>query len=335
MDFSKCCRKTTRPRIIRLALSLKATDIVSAWRVQTFHGLLGGLLFAGATLHAQQTLDNLEKLARNPVADAVKIPFVEDINFDAGPYRRTSNSLQIQPVIPFEIAGNLLLIPRILATLVAYEPEVGQASGGSTGLGDTVATFFLTPAHTGMVVWAVGPSLLIPTATDTNTGAGKWGLGPSLAVLVQPNWGSAVATVQNIWSLPGNSQRTSVNQLQIETSFSLNLPHGWYLLTAPTISADWTQSNGERWVVPFGGGVGRTLEIAKQAVDWNIALYSNAIRPEGELYPKWQMSLQCTLLYPRGSRAKSSAAARDVGASLRKGPAKGSKGPIDENHGSD
>jgi hypothetical protein len=287
--------------MIRLVLSLKATEFVSAWRVHSFHGLLGVLLLAAANLHAQQTPENLEKLARNPVGDAVKIPVAESINFDAGPYGRTSNSLQIQPTIPFPIAGDWLLIPRIVATLAAYEPEVAQASGGSTGLGDTVATFFLTPAHTGMVIWAVGPSLLIPTATDTNTGAGKWALGPSLAVVVQPNWGSIATAVQNIWSLPGNSQRTSVNQLQIETSLSYNLPHGWYLLTAPTFSGDWTQSSRDRWVVPFGGGVGRTLEIAKQAVDWNIGVYSNAIRPGGQLYPKWQMSLQCTLLYPRGS----------------------------------
>jgi hypothetical protein len=284
--------------MIRLSLSRKATEIVSAW---TLYGFWGVLLFAGAALHAQQTPENLEKLARNPVGDAVKIPLAESINFGAGPYGRTSNSLQIQPTIPVPIAGDWLLIPRIVATLAAYEPETSQSSGGNTGLGDTVATFFLTPAHTGMVVWGLGPSLLIPTATDTNTGAGKWGLGPSLALIVQPHWGSIATAVQNIWSLPGHSQRTPVNQLQVETSLSYNLPRGWYLLTAPTFSSDWTQSSGDRWLVPFGGGAGRTVELGKKAVDWNIALYSNAIRPGGQLYPKWQMSLQWTLLYPRGS----------------------------------
>jgi hypothetical protein len=286
----------TRLRTIRLSLSLKATKIVSGW---TLYGVWGVLLSAGAVLHAQQSPEDLEKLARNPVGDAIKIPLAESINFGAGPYGRTSNSLQIQPTIPFPIGEDWLLIPRIVATLADYEPEVSQSSGGSTGLGDTVATLFLTPAHIRTVAWGVGPSLLIPTATDMNTGAGKWGLGPSLALIVQPNWGSIATAVQNIWSLPGNSQRTSVNQLQIETSLSYNLPHGWYLLTAPTLTADWTQSSGDRWLVPFGGGVGRTWEIAKKAVDWNIALYSNAIRPAGQ--PKWQMSLQWTLLYPRGS----------------------------------
>jgi hypothetical protein len=285
--------------MIRLSLSMKTTEIVSVRPLCR----LWGILLLAITLHAQQTPEDLKKLARDPVGDSVKIPLAENINLDAGPYGRTSNSLQIQPAIPFAIAEGWLLIPRIVATLAAYEPEVTQASGGSAGLGDTVATVFLTPAHTGTMVWGVGPALLIPTATDTNTGEGRWGLGPSLAFVVQPNWRSFATAMQNIWSLPGNSHphRSSLNQLQIETSISYNLTHTWYLLTAPTLSADWTQSRADRWLVPFGGGVGRTSEIAKKAVDWNIALYSNAIRPGSQPYPKWQISVQCTLLYPHGS----------------------------------
>ena len=117
-----------RPRTIRLSPNLSAADLVPAW---IFYGFLGVLLSAGAALHAQQNPENLEKLARNPVGDAVKIPLAENINFDAGPYDRTSNSLQIQPTIPFPIGENWLMIPRIVATLAAYEPETSQTAGGS------------------------------------------------------------------------------------------------------------------------------------------------------------------------------------------------------------
>jgi len=250
-------------------------------------------------LCAQETTDELRDLARNPVADAIKVPFAESINFGAGPYDRTSNSLQVQPVIPFQVSKSWLLVPRIVATAVAYEPDVAQARDGSTGLGDVVATVFLTPLHSGKLIWGVGPSLLIPTATDMELGTGKWGLGPSAALLIEPNWGSVGVVVQNIWSLPGQSSRASVNQIQIENSLSYNLPHGWYLVTAPTIEADWTQTIGERWLVPFGGGAGRTFDIGKQAVDSNVTLYYNAIRPASQLFPTWQLSLQFTLICPK------------------------------------
>lgn len=87
-------------------------------------------------------------------------------------------------------------------TPYAYVPDVSRAGGGITGVGDTVATFFVIPAHTGKIIWGVGPSLLIPTATGDNLGAGKWDLGPSVAIIMQPNWGSAYVVAQNIWSLP-------------------------------------------------------------------------------------------------------------------------------------
>jgi hypothetical protein len=270
-----------------------------AWRVRTFCGLFAVFLLAGPALRAQQTMDDLRNLAKNPVGDAIKVPFAESISFDAGPNHRTSNSLQILPLIPLQIAKNWLLIPRIVMTPLAYVPDVARVSGGRTGMGDTVATFFFTPAHTGKLIWGIGPSLLIPTATNPNIGAGKWDLGPSVAVIVQPNWGSAYVVAQNIWSLPANLRRASVSQIQIETSLSYNLPHDWYLVTAPTVSADWTQSGGGRWLVPFGGGIGRTLRIADQAVDLSVGLYSFTIRPAGQFTPKWQLSLQGTLLYPR------------------------------------
>jgi hypothetical protein len=271
-------------------------------RVRIFYGLLSVLLVSGSALRAQQTTDDLRKLARNPMGDAVKVPLAESISFDAGPYDRISSSLQIEPLIPLQIAKNWLLIPRIAATPVAYLPDVTQADGGITGVGDTVATFFITPVHTGRLIWGVGPSLLIPTATNTNIGGGIWDFGASLAVLAQPDWGSAYLVVQNIRSLPVNSRGTAADLVQIETSLSYNLPHNWYLVTAPTINADWTQSRGDRWLVPLGGGIGRTLSIANQALDINVALYSFAIRPTHQLTPKWQISLQCTLIYPRKRR---------------------------------
>jgi hypothetical protein len=288
--------------ISQLGEQARGVQAVAGFAVKTEILVLMISFFVGPMLRAQETVDELRDLARNPVGDAIKVPFVESINFDAGPYDRTSNSVQLQPVVPLQVTKNWLLVPRIVATVVAYEPDLAQTHGGTTGLGDTVATFFFTPFHAGKLIWGVGPSLLIPTATDSRLGTGKWDLGPSAVLLLEPEWGSAGVLVQNIWSLPGHSSRASVNQLQIETSFSYNLPHGWYLVTAPTMNADWTQATGERWLVPFGGGAGRTFDIRNQAVDSNVTLYYNAIRPAGQLFPRWQLSLQFTLIYPKENK---------------------------------
>jgi hypothetical protein len=116
-------------------------------------------------------------MASNPFADIIKLPFEADIAFEAGPYHRTAGDLQVQPLFPIQISKGWLPIPRIVATAVTYVPDLTRKSGGTLGLGDIVPTFFFTPEHVGRLIWGVGPTLLIPTATDSKLGAGRWGLG--------------------------------------------------------------------------------------------------------------------------------------------------------------
>lgn len=262
------------------------------------------LLFTPSAALAQTAPEELRKIARNPCADEIKLTFEEDFTFNQGPFDRSANSLEIQPVIPLSITGDWLLVTRTVATAIAYQPNSIARSGGTTGLGDTTISFFLTPAHTGRLIWGVGPAMLMPTATSDQLGAGKWGLGPTGAALVEPKWGSVGVLVQNIWSVAGGSNRSLVNQLQIEPQFSYNLPRGWYLTSNPTIVADWTQSTSERWLLPIGGGAGRSSNIRKQAFDSNLAPYWNAVRPANQFSPRWQLAAQFTFLFPIPKHAK-------------------------------
>jgi hypothetical protein len=248
--------------------------------------------------NSQMTTEDLRRAAQNPFANVIKVPFEEDIYFGAGPFSRTSNSLQLQPVFPVRVSQEWLLVSRTVAPALAYQPDTDRKSGGVVGLGDIAPSFFLTPAHDETIVWGIGPVLSIPTATNTALGSGKWALGPSFVVLTQPHWGFLGMLVQNIWSIAGDSKRAYVDQMCFQYGFSYNLPRGWYLTTQPTIGADWTQAKRDRWVVPFGGGVGRTFNVGRQGVDANASFYGNAIRPQKQAFPRWQLSLQVTLLFP-------------------------------------
>jgi hypothetical protein len=80
--------------------------------------------------------------------------------------------------------------------------------------------------------------------------------------------------------------------------FSYNLPRGWYLTSNPTIIADWTQPTSQRWVVPIGGGPGRSFNVGNQGMDSILAFYWNAVRPTNPVSPKWQLNLEFTFLFP-------------------------------------
>jgi len=258
------------------------------------------LLLAHLAALAQSTPEELRKIARNPFADEIELRFEDDVTFSQGPFDRTAKTLQIQPLFPLSITTDWLVVTRVKANALAYQPNTVAKSGGTTGPGDSTASFYLTPVHTGRLLWGLGAAILFPSATSDQLGAGKWGLSPSIALFIEPEWGSLSVLVHNYWSIAGGSNRSDVNQLQLEPTLSYNLPHGWYLTSQPTIGADWTQPTSERWLLPIGGGVGRSFNLGKQGIDSNLAVYWNAVRPTNQ--PKWQLSLQFSFLFPKHPR---------------------------------
>ncbi len=76
-----------------------------------------------------------------------------------------------------------------------------------------------------------------------------------------------------------------------------NLKKGWYLVTSPIVTSDWTASSGDQWVVPLGGGVGRIMRLGNQPVNLTAQFYGNVEHPAGA--SPWGMRLQIQFLYPQ------------------------------------
>jgi hypothetical protein len=87
----------------------------------------------------------LVKATQNPVASLISVPLQNNSNFSVGPYDRTQNVLNIQPVIPARISENWMLITRVIQPIV-WQPYASQNAGGQSGIGDMLPTFFVSPA---------------------------------------------------------------------------------------------------------------------------------------------------------------------------------------------
>ena len=96
--------------------------------------------------------------------------------------------------------------------------------------------------------------------------------------------------VQNTWSFAGDDKRDEVNFFFSQIFVNFNIKNGWYLTSAPIITADWTAESGEQWVVPLGGGFGKVSLIGKTPVDFQIQAFSYVAKPE--YGPDWQLRLQ-------------------------------------------
>jgi hypothetical protein len=252
----------------------------------------------------------LQKATQNPVANLISVPVQNNSNFGVSPGDRTQDVLNIQPVIPLGISKDWNLIVRWIAPIV-WQPVPNQPSTpetGQYGLGDMQPTFFLSPKKTGKLIWGAGPIFQLPTATNAFLGQGKLGLGPSVVGLVQPGHWTIGVLVNNVWSVAGSGGRLSVNQLLLQYFVNYNLKKGWYLSSTPIITANWEATNGGRWIVPFGGGVGRIMRLGFQPVNISMRFFGNAVHPPtGFSSSPWQMQLQIAFLFPKLSKEQQKA----------------------------
>jgi hypothetical protein len=297
-----------RPCLLRLGASLAIA--ISTLPVAAQDSPVGSA--AKAPAPAAQSVANdtaaLAKATQNPVASLISLPLQNNSNFGIGPYKRTGDVFNIQPVIPMKLSDKVMLITRVIQPIV-WQPYAQQPTGGQFGFGDMNPTFFLSPANAGKLIYGVGPAFILPTATSTQTGQGKFSLGPSVVALMQPGHWTVGVLINNVFSVAGSSHRPDVNQMLLQYFINYNLKKGYYLTSGPIVTANWNANgsgeaatgndttSGNVWTVPFGGGVGQIRRLGFQPINWTVQFYGNAIHPQGG--SPWSFKLQVALLYPK------------------------------------
>src|SRR5271156_2639114 len=246
-------------------------------------GVQGTELATQETPAAAANADELRKEAQNPVASLISVPVQNNNNGGIDPGNRTQNVLNIQPVIPLKVNDNWNLIIRWITPIIAQPlpapsplPQIGVS-----GLGDMQPTFLLSPSKPHKLIWGVGPIIQLPTATSQYLGQGKLGIGPNVVALAMPGHFVLGVLANNIWSVAGSGSRPAINQMLVQYFVNYNMKKGWYLTSQPVLTANWEVSNSGRWVVPFGGGVGRIMKLGFQPVSLTAQVYGNGIHPPG------------------------------------------------------
>ena len=258
--------------------------------------VLGIAAFSHAVRAEEKSKEALAKAAQNPVADLISLPLQNNTNFGVGPGDDVQNVLNIQPVMPVELSENWNLITRTIAPVI-YQPELVPGYGSEFGLGDINTTLFLSPAKPGKIIWGVGPVFSFPTASDRVLGTDKWSAGPSAVVLTIRGPWVVGALANNLWSYAGDDDRKDVNQFLLQYFINYNLPKGWYISSAPIITANWKADSGDKWTVPFGGGIGKIFRIGKQPVNAQVQAFYNVEKPVNG--PDWTLRLQLQFLFPK------------------------------------
>lgn len=211
-----------------------------------------------------------------------------ELDFDNGAANGDATILRMMPLYTFPVLETWKLVNLAIIS-AADAPGVPEfpgdtSSGQATGLSDLLHASFVTPHRSGDFIWGAGLMLALPTATDDALGSGKWDAGPAFRLTYRTElWNLGVIAGQR-WSFAGDDDRPDVNQLLIRGAIRRQLPNNWHFISAPLITANWDNA-GEDWLVPLGGGFGRSFRFNDHPWAWSVQGYYNVIKPDSA--PDW------------------------------------------------
>jgi hypothetical protein len=90
--------------------------VAAAWAVLS--------MWIAAPAQAELSVEELAKLAQNPVGNLITLPFQNNTNFNVGPENGTQKILNIQPVIPVAVNSEWNVITRTIVPLEHGDPWV-------------------------------------------------------------------------------------------------------------------------------------------------------------------------------------------------------------------
>jgi len=277
--FSRSARTEFVPRELG-AVDLKAKLLIGA--------LLPGLLAAvpgGAhppdhdhTHHDEVrsgtdhgTLSQVGAKLSNPVSDVWALFTEFDVTFFDGNLQQGDESvgsaMLFQPIMPLPLYGDdwrLITRPTVPIVWSQPRPDGFDKTRRDSGIGDILLPVLLAPQLDNWIL-AAGPTLTLPTSTKDSLGRQQWQLGPAVGLGYKTaDWIVGVFP-QYFFKVGSRSDRD--NEVKDASNMSLlywgflNLPNAWQVGFNPTITYDDRAASGNRWNVPFGLTVAKTVRL--------------------------------------------------------------------------
>jgi hypothetical protein len=193
------------------------------------------------------------------------------------------SDLIFQPVLPIPLFGEgdalWRLITRPVIPIVLSTPVSRGFNKfyNKSGIGDIQlpAILALPTKYAGHWILGAGPVGLFPTATSDELGSDQFALGPAVVFGYKTKAYTAAIFPNYFWKIGSHDldkDTENISQGTLLYALIFNLPNAWQAGTNPTISYNDMASSGNKWNVPVGLFVGKTIKWNNMPVNIRFGL---------------------------------------------------------------
>ena len=228
-------------------------------------------------------LDAIGNKLANPLSELwslqfnLQMPQFFDGDVNTGDPKLGANTI-FQPVLAIPLFGRgeneWRMITRPIVPIIFSQPIPDSFNNfhHRSGIGDMQLPLVLSLPDTiaGKWILGAGPTFMFPSATNSDLGSNQWALGPAVALGYKTKSWTAVLFPNYFWKVGSSGPdlgKPDINQGSLFYNFTYSLPKAWQVGTNPTITYNNQATAGNKWNVPVGLFVGRTVKIGKTPVN--------------------------------------------------------------------
>ena len=224
------------------------------------------------------------------------------------------------PAVPCGQTGPshaFILVDRATGTRTIFMNKARvreMAEGGLpvSGMGDIVASMFVSPVKVGKFIWGGGPVFVLPTSANPALGASKWSAGPTIVILKQTGQWTYGALWNHLWSFAGAERSGGIERGDVSVSFlqpfvSYTTKNAVTLSVNAEATGNWklydraadgslSEKSGSQWTVPVHVGVAKLTKFGPFpfSIGANVGVFVAA--PNNQ--PSWRLRMTGTILLP-------------------------------------
>ena len=186
-----------------------------------------------------------------------------------------------QPVVPLPLRGEgedqwrmitRPVVPLVFSTPIPTGPNQFDHEGG---IGDIQLPLLLAPSDrvSGRFILGAGPIFQLPSATSDDLGQDQWAMGPAVVVGYKTEKATFGVFPNYFWKIASAGQPAGtpdISQMSLLYFFNYKLPDAWQVGFNPTVTYDDKAPSGNRWNVPIGLYVGKTVRVGRLPVNLKV-----------------------------------------------------------------